>query len=74
MGEQETANIEETKGSAMKIMTLTSYRRAGSRYGKDPMCRLCGNVIMVGQKYYSSKKKYRNKRYHWTCAERLNIV
>jgi len=62
---------ETRKNTIAKIMSVSSYRRAETRFGFAPVCKHCNELIRVGQRYYSPKRRNHGRRYHWTCAEGL---
>lgn len=72
--EEGSASKSTTSQPMAKIMSVSYYRRAESRFDAEPVCRHCNEIIQIGQRYYSPRTKSHGRRYHWACAEKLNIV
>jgi hypothetical protein len=55
-------------------MDMKTIKRLWGRNNRFPVCHNCEELISVGDVYYCSPKRKKARRYHWECAEKVNLV
>lgn len=74
VGEPSVVKMERLRTVTPRIMDMASIRRFWGRNNKLPICYNCEKLISVGDIYYFTPKRKKTRRYHWKCAEKVNLV
>jgi hypothetical protein len=60
--------------TSIYVITAVTIGRLKKKYGIDPCCPCCGQLILPGQRIVSKPSHYRRKIYHEPCLESLYYV
>lgn len=74
-GDGESIRKKKPESERLKIMNVAQFKRTTTMLGgKVPTCHFCEQVIMPETNYVSIGGRYKTRRYHQLCADRLNFT